>query len=161
MIKVSVIITIYNGEVYLRQCLDSVCSQTLKEIEIICVDDGSTDTSGRLCEKFATEDKRVRVIHKKNGGLSSARNTGLQIASGDIISFIDSDDYPRIDMFEKLFLCMSKYQVDIVCCDYSSTEQQQMLSGETKLLKSNEAISMLLDDCGYRCYAWNKLYKRS
>lgn len=158
---ISVIVPVYNVADYLEECYKHIVNQTYKNLEIIFVDDGSTDTSGRLCDKFARGDKRVRVIHKKNRGLSSARNTGLQIASGDIISFIDSDDYPRIDMFEKLYLCMSKHQVDIVCCDYSSTEQQQKLSGETKLLKSNEAISMLLDDSGYRCYAWNKLYKRS
>lgn len=158
---ISVIVPVYNVAEYLEECYQSIVSQTYKNLEIIFVDDGSTDDSGRLCDKFVEKDCRVHTIHKANGGLSSARNAGLKIASGDIISFIDSDDYPRNDMFEKLFLCMTKYQVDIVCCDYSSSVQRQILSGEIKLLKSNQAISLLLDNSGYRCYAWNKLYKKN
>lgn len=157
---ISVIVPVYNVSEYLEECYRSIISQTYKTLEIIFVDDGSTDDSGKKCDRFATEDSRVRVIHMKNGGLSSARNAGLEIASGDIASFIDSDDYPRNDMFEKMFRCMTKYRVEIVCCDYSSSTQRKALSGETAVLKSSEAISMLFNESGYRCFAWNKLYKK-
>ena len=157
---ISVIVPVYNVSEYLEDCYRAIVGQTYKRLEIIFVDDGSTDDSGALCDRFATENSRVRVIHKKNGGLSSARNAGLEIAEGDVVCFIDSDDYPRNDMFEKLLHCMTEYHVDIVCCDYSSNEQRQHLNGDAKLLKSDQAISMLFDDGGYRCFAWNKLYKR-
>ncbi len=158
---ISIIVPVYNVSEYLEDCYRAIADQTYRKFEIIFVDDGSTDGSGELCDRFAVENSRVRVIHKRNGGLSSARNAGLEIAEGEIVSFIDSDDYPRNDMLEKLLRCMNKYQVDIVCCDYSSNEQRQHLSGSAKLLGADQAISMLLDDEGYRCFAWNKLYKRS
>ncbi len=90
--KISVIVPVYNVENYLKDCIESVINQTYKNIEIILVDDGSTDNSGRICDEYAKNDKRINVIHKKNGGLSSARNTGLDVASGDYIMFLDSDD---------------------------------------------------------------------
>lgn len=103
MDKISVIIPVYNTEKYLKRCLDSIINQTFKNLEIIIVDDGSTDSSPQICDNYAESDDRIRVIHKTNGGLSSARNAGIDIATGIYISFIDSDDYIDIKYFEILY----------------------------------------------------------
>ncbi len=104
MTKVSVIIPVYNVEKYLQRCFDSVVNQTLKEIEIILVNDGSSDSSGEICDRLEKTDSRVRVIHKQNGGLSDARNAGIEAAQGEFLSFIDSDDYVVPDMLEYLYI---------------------------------------------------------
>ena len=93
MPKVSVIIPVYNVEQYLNRCIDSVLNQTYKDFEIILVDDGSTDKSGEICDVYAEKDSRITVIHKENGGLSDARNFGIDAARGDFLTFLDSDDY--------------------------------------------------------------------
>ncbi len=111
---ISVIIPVYNVEKYLKRCVDSVRCQTLKNIEIILVDDGSPDKSPMLCDEYAAEDARIRVIHKKNGGLSSARNAGMKIASGKYIFFLDSDDWIDVDGLELLFNTAERHQVDFV-----------------------------------------------
>ena len=98
MSKISVIIPIYKVEKYLQQCVDSIRNQTFQDIEIILVDDGSPDGCGKMCDAFALEDNRIKVIHKENGGLSSARNAGLMVAGGEYVSFIDSDDYTDLQM---------------------------------------------------------------
>lgn len=113
-IKVSVIIPIYNVELYLKRCVNSVINQTLKELEIILVDDGSFDNCPHLCDELAKNDNRIIVIHKKNGGLSSARNAGLKIAKGKYIFFCDSDDWLELDGIEKLYLKAEEYDVDFV-----------------------------------------------
>jgi glycosyltransferase involved in cell wall biosynthesis len=102
MDKISVIIPVYNVEPYIRKCLDSVVNQTYKNLEIICIDDGSTDCSGKICDEYATKDSRVKVFHKKNGGLSSALNVGLENFTGDYLGVVDSDDWTEPDMFEVL-----------------------------------------------------------
>lgn len=102
--KVSVVVPVYNVEKYLKRCLDSIISQTLKDIEIILVDDGSKDQSGQICDEIKTTDNRIKVIHQSNGGLGFARNSGLKIATGEYISFVDSDDYIKLDMYEKLYV---------------------------------------------------------
>ena len=112
--KVSVIIPVYNTEKYLRECLDSVINQTLRDIEIICVDDGSTDGSSAVLEEFAAKDHRVAVIKKGNGGQSSARNRGMLSATGEYIYFLDSDDYIRIDALEQLYRISKNNQLDIL-----------------------------------------------
>lgn len=101
--KVSIIIPIYNTEKYLERCMESVFGQTLKEIEIILVDDESPDGAPAMCDSYAAQDDRVKVIHKKNGGLGLARNSGLEIATGEYVAFLDSDDYVSLDMYEKLY----------------------------------------------------------
>ncbi len=118
-IKVSIIIPIYNVEKYLIQCLDSVVNQTLKEIEILCINDGSTDNSLRILEEYAKKDKRIRVINKKNAGVGAARNTGLEYAKGEYIGFVDSDDWVDITMFEKLYQNSKYHNSDIVMCPMS------------------------------------------
>ena len=114
---VSVIVPTFNIERYIKKCLDSLLSQTLKEIEIICIDDGSTDTSGQILDEYATKDSRIKVIHRINGGLSAARNTGLSIAQGQYIGFVDGDDWVNPQMFQELSKALIEHpQSDIAIC---------------------------------------------
>ena len=116
-IKVSVIVPVYNVEKYLRKCLDSIINQTLKDIEIILVNDGSTDSSLSICEEYAEKDKRIIVISKENAGPSHTRNAGLKTAKGEYISFVDSDDYIEENMLETLYNLGKKSSADIVFCN--------------------------------------------
>ena len=116
---VSVIVPVYKVEKYIYRCVKSLINQTLKDIEIILVDDGSPDRCPEICEQFAREDKRIQVVHKTNGGLSSARNAGLEVARGKYIGFVDSDDDVELDMYEKMAGMAEKYQVDFVMADYT------------------------------------------
>lgn len=112
---ISIIVPVYNVVGYLDQCIQSILNQTYRNIEIILVDDGSTDGSEKLCDEYGSRDERIVVIHKKNGGSASARNAGLDIAKGDYIGFVDDDDYIALDMYECMMKCM-KNDVDMVCC---------------------------------------------
>lgn len=127
MVKVSVIVPIYNVEKYLAECIESLCAQTLKDIEIILVDDGSPDNSGAICDKYAAKDARIKVIHKENGGVSAARNDGLAIATGDYVIFVDSDDYIPNDAYEKMYAKAQETNVDIVLADL------YQVKGETEI----------------------------
>ena len=100
--KISIIVPVYNVENYLERCVESILKQTYTNFELLLINDGSTDQSGDLCDQLALRDQRIRVIHKENGGLSAARNTGIDHASSDLIGFIDSDDYIEEDMYETL-----------------------------------------------------------
>jgi len=117
MIKVSIIVPVYNTSKYLDKCLDSLTKQTLKDIEIIIVNDGSTDDSQEKLEKWAKKDKRIKLYNKENGGQASARNLGLDVASGEYIAFVDSDDYVSYEMYKTLYNSTTN-KVDIVLCDY-------------------------------------------
>ena len=110
--KVSVIVPIYNVEKYLDRCMQSVLNQTLKDIEIIMVDDGSPDNCPSMCDEYARKDNRIKVIHKKNGGLGFARNSGLEIATGEYVAFIDSDDFIDTSMYETLYNTAKIYGLD-------------------------------------------------
>ena len=116
--KISVIVPVYNVENYLAKCLDSIVNQTYKNLEIIIVDDGSTDSSPSICDTYKEKDKRIKVIHKENGGLSSARNVGLKHATGDFIAFVDSDDWIDLSMYEKLLTKQKEKDYDMVFCRY-------------------------------------------
>lgn len=113
MVKVSIVIPIYNVERYLRQCLDSVVNQTLREIEIICVNDGSKDTSLSIIEEYAAKDERVRIIDKPNSGYGNSMNCGFDMATGEYIGIVESDDYADPDMFEKLYACAKENDLDV------------------------------------------------
>lgn len=108
MKKVSIIVPIYNVEKYLHQCVDSLLNQTLRNLEVILVDDGSPDSCPRICEEYKKKDTRVKVVHKQNGGLSDARNAGMKLVEGEYVAFIDSDDYVDLHMFEKLYAAAKK-----------------------------------------------------
>lgn len=169
MPKISVIVPVYKVENYLTRCVNSLLAQTWKDIEIILVDDGSPDNSGAICDEFAEKDPRVKVIHKENGGLSSARNCGLTVASGDYIGFVDSDDYVLPEMYEKLYLALTENDAEISICSYSYIDEDsgQFLPMNVPLkaeILSRENAYSHLDVCieGYSYYvtAWNKLYKK-
>lgn len=113
---ISIVVPVYNVEAYLEKCVNSLLIQTYKDIEIVLVDDGSTDSSGRKCDKLAGQDSRINVIHKENGGLSSARNIGIQTSSGNLIGFVDSDDFVSPDMYERLYKNLKRFNVDVSCC---------------------------------------------
>lgn len=114
MPKISIIVPVYNVEEYLNRCIDSILNQTFQDFELILVNDGSTDNSGQICDNYAIRDKRIRVIHKENGGVSLARNKGLDIARGKYVQFIDSDDYIEKDMLDKVYNTMLKENSDII-----------------------------------------------
>lgn len=163
---ISIIVPIYNVEKYLKKCIDSILNQTYSNIEVILVDDGSPDNSGLICDNYAKKDKRIRVIHKKNGGLSDARNEGIKIAKGKYIGFVDSDDYIKKDMYEYLYNLISTLHCDISICNFIKVYEEENLenniafSNKKKELNSSEAIQYLLDDREIKSFAWNKLYKK-
>lgn len=159
---VSVVVPVYNVECFLDECLCSILEQDYKDIEIILVNDGSSDKSGDICDKYAKKFEQIRVIHKENGGLSSARNTGISVATGEYITFIDSDDYYiSRQAISILINVLQEYDVDVVCCNYTSDQKKKHShSNRVEVYDREQAISILLDDHGIRCYAWNKLFKK-
>lgn len=122
---ISVIIPIYNVEKYLKRCVDSVLNQTYNNLEIVLVDDGSPDNSGKICDDYAKSDSRIKVVHKKNGGLSSARNAGLDIATGEYVSFIDSDDWVEKDLYKVLTDIANENDVDIIISQFKSGNKDE------------------------------------
>lgn len=133
--KVSVIIPIYNTEKYLARCMDSVFGQTLKDIEIILVDDQSPDNAPALCDEYAKMDSRVKVIHKKNGGLGFARNSGLEIATGEYVAFLDSDDYVDKRMYELLYTAAVDHDCQLVMSGYNFVDRHGKVSDCTNIMK--------------------------
>ena len=164
--KISVIVPVYNVEQYLERCVDSIINQTYKNLEIILVNDGSTDNSGQLCDELAKKDDRIRVIHKKNGGLSDARNKGEESSTGDYIIFIDSDDYIHIDMINSLYIQIKSVGADVSVCGvmnvYSNSETPQC--SNTQLVFSCDREGFLKEYLvGEKIPGgiWNKLIKKS
>lgn len=129
MAKVSIIVPVYNVEQYLKECLDSIQNQTLTDMEIICIDDGSTDSSARILDEYAEKDKRFRVVHKTNEGYGKAMNTGMAMATAPYVGIVESDDKIEPDMYEKLYVLMEEKHVDIIKADYY--EFYQGCNGET------------------------------
>ena len=162
---ISIIVPVYNVESFIEKCIQSIIHQTYSNLEIILVDDGSTDNSGKICDMWEKKDKRIKVIHKINGGLSSARNAGLAASSGKYIGFIDSDDYVDSDMYELLHEKCVQYFCDIcICGHYVETSDGTFIEaekndGELILYKDNEAFFKTIKD-EIRSFAWDKLYKR-
>lgn len=150
---VSVIVPVYNVEKYLEKCINSIINQTLKEIEIILIDDGSTDNCPRIIDEYAKRDKRVIAVHKENGGQGSARNAGLDIASGEYIGFVDSDDWIDLNMYEELYKDIIKNNSDISICGRRVVDENNKLKGEVKLI--NEVIN--LNEFGLDKYITSKL----
>lgn len=167
--KVSVIMPVYNAHDYLQQCLDSVIHQTLKEIEIICVDDDSTDDSLSILEEYAQSDARIKVIHQKNGGAGAARNNGLRYATGEYLSILDCDDFFELDMLEKSYQAAKEYDVDIIVfgCDFYDGDTQQyrpcMHSINRKILPEKKVFTANdVQEDVFRLFvgwAWDKLFR--
>ena len=166
---VSVIVPIYNVEIYLSKCIKSILEQTYRNIEVILVNDGSSDKSREICLEFAEQDSRIKLVHQKNGGLSSARNTGIDYANGEFLSFIDSDDFIHPKMYEIMVRNLILHNADLSICDFKkvyasnieeiSSEKLDM-NYETFICTKEEAFEHLYGDLSVRTVvAWNKLYK--
>ena len=173
MPKISVIVPVYNVEKYLEQCLKSIINQTFSDIEIICVNDGATDNSEAILKSFEQQDNRIKIINKKNGGLSSARNAGMKVATGEFISFIDSDDWVDETMLEKMYNNITSLNSDIsICAVHNFDEQKQQIDDslpyftlelfnetfDNKAFSYKETKDFIMDVC---VMAWNKLYRKS
>ncbi len=163
--KISVIVPIYNVEAYLRKCVDSILAQTYKDLEVILVDDGSPDNCGAICDEYAKHDARVRVIHKVNGGLSDARNAGLDIVTGEYVAFVDSDDWIEPYMYEKLLDNLIHFNADMSVGGVSDDIEEEQ--GYRSVKVSDYGGSSFAEDnteamkryfCGSWA-AWDKLYK--
>ena len=152
--KISIIVPVYKVEPYIHKCVDSILNQTFKDFELILVDDGSPDNCGKICDEYAQKDNRVKVIHKENGGQATARNAALDIARGEYIGFVDSDDYIEKDMYEKLYRCSNSNNADI------SIIGVKEVSELGNILYEYIPKSINLSEILKRAHAWNKLFKK-
>ena len=160
---ISIIVPVYNVERYLEKCVNSIINQTYKNLEIILVDDGATDSSGNMCDELAKSDNRIKVYHKENGGLSDARNYGVERATGDYIGFVDSDDYIDSEMYEKLYEAIKKENVDVAECSLKviypgkielfTDEKYYKVLGKTEYLEEYLTIKKIFGS------VWTKLIK--
>lgn len=163
---ISVIVPIYNVEKYLQKCVDSIINQTYKSLEIILVDDGSLDNCPKMCDDYAKKDSRIKVVHKENGGLSDARNVGMEVVTGEYVSFIDSDDYISLDFYETLLQTMIDNDSDIVECSvvkFYENEKFDEYSDDLKVTnyETVDALDGLISENPFKQHVWNKLYKSS
>lgn len=161
--NISIIVPVYNVAAYLSDCINSILNQSYSQLEIILVDDGSTDGSGQLCDKYAQVDTRIKVIHQKNGGAASARNAGLSIASGEYLSFVDSDDFLADGAYEYMIAQMQLHQSDVIQCGFNNvyldySGEQITIDSFTNFSKLDYLRRFTTDwTCGL---LWDKLYRR-
>lgn len=159
---ISVIIPVYNVEDYLPRCVDSVLAQTYTNLEIFLVDDGSPDNCGKICDEYAARDQRIKVIHKKNGGLSDARNAALDVCSGEYISFVDSDDYVSEDFIESLYHAIKSHHTRLAICGIMKFDEQgHIVADYTPSRQEETASGTKMMETVWRPSACNKLYDRS
>lgn len=160
---ISVIVPIYRVEEYLNQCIESIVNQTYSKLQIILVDDGSPDHCGEMCEDWARRDKRIKVLHKKNGGLSDARNAGLEVASGNYIAFVDSDDWIEPHMYETMLSVLIKENADLVACGIvdSYPDKDVIHSSGYTVGESEKFLKMIYQNTTFPVSACNKLYKKN
>ena len=160
---VTIVVPVYKVEKYIDRCIKSILNQTYKNLEIILVDDGSPDNCGKICENYAQKDKRIKVVHKENGGLSDARNAGISISNGKYISFIDSDDYIDPEYIELLYKTIKKDKSDMAISShkviYENGTVLEKATKEESILKPKEVLKRILYDDGIDLSAWAKLYK--
>lgn len=157
---ISIIVPVYKVEQYLHRCINSILAQTFENFELILVDDGSPDNCGKICDEYAQKDNRIKVIHQKNSGTIIARNAGIKIATGKYLGFVDSDDYIKPQMYEKLYNCISSDNYDIVWCDVViEHSDRQVISKLTASENSENLLSQLLKG-EYPGWMWNKLISR-
>ena len=182
-VKISVIVPVYNAEQYLKICLNSILNQTLRDVEVILIDDCSADNSGKICDEFAAIDSRVTVIHKENEGAAAARNAGLLMATGEYIGFVDADDWIEQDMYEVMFANAQELCSDVVFCNYvtelsTATNKVDVNSGKQNIYRKSEIQKKFLpyffgyeyseivnyksycSFADYNSYIWLCIYKR-
>ncbi len=164
--KISIIVPVYNVEQYLNQCVESIVGQTYQNLEIILVDDGSPDSCPKMCEDWANNDKRIQVIHKPNGGLSDARNAGIDVASGEYLMFVDSDDFIAANMVMDLYALLNRTNADIACggvyryCDGKITDIYNEVIRSDEIVFSGIGQLKNMLNSQTECAAWGKLYRR-
>ena len=164
---ISVIVPVYNASKYLSRCVDSILAQTYTNLEVILVDDGSTDDSPKMCDEYVAKDKRVKVVHKENGGVSSARNAGLKVARGEYVACVDCDDSIDSNMYELLAGIMEKEKVDFAICDDYRHEKNKIMtkskhpSGIVAKETVDDRLVLISATDVNICAPWNKLYKRA
>lgn len=170
MPKLSIIVPIFNAEIYLERCIKSILNQSFKDLELILINDGSTDNSLSICYKYKNLDKRIVVIDKENEGVSVARNYGLKIANGQYIGFVDSDDYIEFDMYEKLYKNLKKYNGDLIKCNYKECiDGHEIENKETSIISiysKEESFKNYINEPykynkHFKSVMWDGLYKRS
>lgn len=165
--KISIIVPVYNVEAYVKKSIESIINQTYSNLEIFLIDDGSTDSSGDICEEYAKIDSRITVVHKNNGGQGSARNIGINMAQGDYIMFLDSDDYMQLDCIQKLLELIISNDYDVSVCNYMFVDEEGNSYGnfsdskDKRELNGYEAIRFMWNDEIINIAPWAKLYKRS
>lgn len=163
---VSIIVPVYNLEKYIGRCIASVINQTYLKIEIIIIDDGSTDKTGEICEKYARERDNIKLIHKKNEGVSKARNIGIEFAKGEYITFLDGDDYLENDAIENMLKITKKENSDITICNVRDINENGQVLGQKPILKENflmtkvEALEELMNEIYFNSVCWAKIYKK-
>jgi glycosyltransferase involved in cell wall biosynthesis len=161
---ISIIVPVYNVEKYIHECINSILQQSFTDIEVILVDDGSTDSSGRICDEYALKDERIKVIHKKNGGLSSARNAGIDAAIGEYIGFVDSDDWIDREMYQQLYANMLRYHAQISACRLYmmniDDDFPDVSNGEEMVFSKTEAMEELISNQKLTFSSCNKLFSR-
>lgn len=164
---ISVIVPVYNVEKYLDRCMESILNQTYKHLEIILVDDGSADSSPQMCDAYARKDNRIKVVHKQNGGLSDARNAGLEVATGMYIGYVDSDDWIELDMYERMYNACLENRAELAVCRYvserSNVRSVTQGNGMSVPLSREELLKIYI--CGHEEYViynsvWSKLFHR-
>lgn len=166
MAEVSMIVPVYQVEKYIGQCIESVLNQTFQDFELILIDDGSKDDSGRICDFYAAKDERIRVIHTENRGAASARNTGLDLASGRYITFLDGDDYLADNMIERLHQVIEDSAYDMVVCDFlnllPNKNDNFIVHLKERTVNGREVLEHLKNEKSYGVWTvvWNKIYKR-
>lgn len=163
--KISIIIPVYNAKKYLSKCVNSVLNQSYKNLEVILVDDGSTDGSGEICDKFCKTDQRIKVIHKDNGGPSECRNIGVKNSTGKYIGFVDSDDYIDENMYKALYNSLYDNQADIAQIGHAIVSDNQIVDrvhgdNSVVILRENDIVREIIKDELINSFTWDKLFKR-
>lgn len=172
MAKISIIVPVYNVELYLGRCVDSILKQTFEDFEVILIDDGSTDSSGGICDEYAEEDVRIQVLHKENSGVADSRNKGLEMVKSEYITFIDADDYVDNYYLEILYGLMMKYEGDLVvsyhvvlqengCGELKRRRRIDRIPYRERILSRAEIYKAMLENKGMITSVWGKLYHRN
>lgn len=159
---ISIIVPVFKTEKFLKKCLDTIVNQTLTDIEIICVNDGSPDNSLEILNEYASKDKRIKVISQENSGPSVARNTGIAVATGEYIGFVDSDDWIDLDFYEKLYTAAKKYDADIAVCGIKrikGNKQKLFMTIKKEKFTVDRDEKFKIGDIPKKNYVWNKIYK--